>query len=359
MATIFDLIEVTNISPDTTYSAAAGNYVGVVDGMVGTSLDDGEFDEGDLVTIGGVNYTISLIQEPLSSGRFTLTDGTNRSFDPQSESNLSATFLTLTNGTETRYFIVPNDSYGDMDIAEIRTGSLEDVAGNDSAIQSTADNNVSAVCFANSTLIGRPDGGATRIEDLQVGDLITTLDRGTQKIVWTGFRSVGSAQLMGQPHLRPVRIAKDALGDGTPENDLYVSQQHRVFVRSHIAERMFGTKEVLVPAKELVGLDGISVSTSFIPLTYHHLMLDKYDIIYANGALCESLYPGPEALKTLRQIAMSPEMPIADDPEQSSAFPKARSFAIGSKGQSLARRHKKNSRNLYTSKFRQQNLKRD
>ena len=157
---------------------------------------------------------------------------------------------------------------------------------------------------------------------------------------------------MGQPHLRPVRIAQDALGDGTPESDLYVSQQHRVFVRSRIAERMFGTKEVLVPAKELVGLDGISVSTSFIPLTYHHLMLDKHDIIYANGALCESLYPGPEALKTLRQIAMSPEVPIADDPEQSFAFPKVRPFATGSKGRSLARRHKKNNRDLNTSKTR-------
>ena len=345
MATIYDLIEVTGIFPDTTYSALQGNYLGVVDGMVGTSLDDGEFDQGDLVTIGGVDYTITLIQEPLSSGRFTLTDGTNLSFDPQSESNLSATFLTLSNGTETRYFIVPNDSYGDMEISEIRTGSLVNVAGNDSAIQSTTNNNVSVVCFANGTLIRRADGGESRVEDLHVGDLIQTLDRGAQPIVWTGFRSIGAAQLMGQPRLRPVRIAKGALGEGLPERDLFLSQQHRLLVRSRIADRMFGSREVLVAAKQLVGLEGITVSNTCAPVSYHHVLLDQHEIVFANGALCESLYPGPEALRSLRRIAMSPHLPREADPK----VPGARAFATGAKARNLARRHDKNNMNLLES----------
>lgn len=347
MATIYDLIEVTNISPDTTYSALQGNYLGVVDAMVGTSLDDGEFDQGDVVTIGGVDYTIDLIQKPSSSGRFTLTDGTNLSFNPQSETNLDAVFLTLSDGVNTRYFIVPNDRYGDMAISEIRKGSLIDVAGNDAAIISTTDNSVSVICFVNGTQIECTDGSRVPVEKLRIGDVVTTLDRGPQPITWIGSRSIGSAQLLGQPHLRPVKIAKDALGESTPQKDLYLSQQHRVLVRSRIAERMFGTNEVLVAAKKLVGLEGITVSAAFTPLSYHHIMFEHHEVIVANGALCESLYPGPEALKTLRSIARSPELPIAHDTETTSRFPVARPLATGPKARQLTWRHRKNRRYLY------------
>lgn len=82
MATIFDLIEVTDISANTTYSQANGNLLGVVDGAVSSEFDDGEFDEGDVFTLGGQTYQIDLIQEPASSGRFTTGDGTDISFDP-------------------------------------------------------------------------------------------------------------------------------------------------------------------------------------------------------------------------------------------------------------------------------------
>ncbi|WP_439122968.1 Hint domain-containing protein [Marivita sp.] len=195
MATIYDLIEVTNISANTTYSAVQGNYIGVVDGMVSTALDDGEFDQGDVVTIGGTDYTIDLIQEPSNSGRFTLTDGTNLSFNPQSETNLDAVFLTVSDGVNTRYFIIANDSYGDMSIDEIRTGSLTDVGGSDAAIISTTNNSVSVVCFANGTLIECADGRIAPVETLKVGDAVKTLDHDPQKISSTGFRSVGSAQM--------------------------------------------------------------------------------------------------------------------------------------------------------------------
>ncbi len=346
MATIYDLIEVTDISPDTTYSALQGNYLGVVDGMVSTDLDDGEFDQGDVVTIDGVDYTINLIQEPLSSGRFTLTDGTNLSFDPQSESNLSATFLTLTNGVDTRYFIVPNDSYGDMTISEIRTGSLEDVAGNDSAIQSTTNNNVSVVCFVQGTLILRADGRSVPVEALRIGDLVETLDHGAQPIVWTGVRSVSASQIMTRPELRPVEIAQGALGNDTPDRPLLVSQQHRIFVRSIIAERMFGTPEVLVPAKQLLGLDGVSISERMTSIDYHHFMCQRHEVVFSNNALCESLYPGEQALKTLTSLAAT----SANHPELKAAsalsYAPCRTFAKGAKARRLTMRHRKNAREL-------------
>lgn len=349
MATIFDLIEVTNISSDTTYSAAQGNYLGVVDGMVSSALDDGEFDLRDRVAIDGVDYAITRIQEPFSSGRLTLTDGTNLSFDPQSESNLAVVFLTVSDGVDNRYFIVPNDSYGDMKIREIRTGTLNDVAGSDSAIVSTTDNAVSVVCFANGTLIECGDGSLKAVEDLQVGDVVNTLDHGRQTLTWTGYRALSSAQIIGQPELRPIRICKDALGPGMPDRDLYLSQNHRVFVRSRIAKRMFDVDEILVPAKKLVGIDGIAVSRSVSPISYHHLMFDRHEVIFANSAPCESLYPGRQAMKILRSIAKLEDTPVEATADVSPWFPPARLIADGQKARTLAKRHIRNNQNLIRS----------
>ena len=49
-----------------------------------------------------------------------------------------------------------------------------------------------------------------------------------------------------------------ALGNGLPRRDLLVSRQHRMLVRSSIAGRMFGDKEVLVAAHHLTALPGVT-----------------------------------------------------------------------------------------------------
>lgn len=103
MATIHDLFEVTDISQHTTYSHENGKLLGVVDNVSSRDLNDGEFDEGDRILIGGVSYRIDRIQEPESSGRFTQGDGTDRSFDHASEHNLDVAFLTVSNGGTTRH----------------------------------------------------------------------------------------------------------------------------------------------------------------------------------------------------------------------------------------------------------------
>ena len=291
MATIYDLFEVTDISPDTTYSVAAGNLLGVVDGASSTALDDGEFDEGDSLTIGGVTYTIDRIQEPTSSGRFTLGDGTNLSFDPGSEDNLSAVFLTVSNGTDVRHFIIPNDSYGDMNVQEIRTGSLGDVAGSDAAIISTTDNNVVVVCFVAGTLIDTPRGPVA-IETLRRGDRVHTRDNGPQPIRLIVERTLDFATAPGR--LKPVRLAAHALGPGRPDRPLMVSPQHRIMVTDRQG------RQVLVPAKALTGRKGVRVAQGVRRITYFHLVFSRHEIIRANGILTESLFPGPMALRALQ-----------------------------------------------------------
>ena len=343
MATIFDLIEVTYISQHTTYSQANGNLLGVADGAVSSEFDDGEFDERDVFVLDGVAYRIDLIQEPSSSGRFTAADGTNLSFDPQSESNLDVIFLTVSNASETRHFILPSDRYGDLKIAEIRTGELTDVGGSDAALVSTRNDDVSVVCFCAGTKIRLGNGSDIAVEALKIGDDVETLDRGAQTVRWVGGRSVPVTTMLRYPKLRPVFIPSGALGPNVPEHDLYVSPQHRVLVRSRIAGRMFETDEVLMAAKHLVGVNGIRTDQSAWNVTYLHVLLDHHEILLANGAFCESLLLGPQGQRslgaqTMKEIAHLLSV-VRDHP---SCHASARPLIQGRRARRLAQRHLRN-----------------
>ncbi|MDR7123856.1 Hint domain-containing protein [Pseudotabrizicola sp. 4114] len=345
MALIYDLIEVTGISPDTTYSTAQGNLVGVVNSAQlldhGKDDTDGEFDTGDQLRIGGVSYRIDQIQKPSSSGRFTLGDGSERSFNPASESNLAVIFLTVSNGGTVRRFIIPNDSYGGISIREIRTGSLTNVGGSDAAVISTASSGIKIVCFAAGSLIEVAGHAQVAVESLSAGDWVQTADHGLMQIRWVGSMTLDRQALAAHPHLRPIRISKDALGPGSPAQDLYLSPQHRVLVKSRIALRMFGAAEVLVAVRHLVGSGGIDVVQDTCRVVYHHVLLDRHEILFANGAACESLYLGAQAIGAVgRDVLDHVDARQTRVGEACIYSPACRPLASGRKGHALGRRHR-------------------
>ena len=94
-------------------------------------------------------------------------------------------------------------------------------------------------CFLEGTLIETVNGPRA-IEDLQLGDLIPTMDSGDQPIRW-----VASSRIVGNPKAAPIRIEAGALGN---TRDLYVSPQHRILLTGWRAELYMGEDEVLVPA---------------------------------------------------------------------------------------------------------------
>ena len=170
------------------------------------------------------------------------------------------------------------------------SGSVYDLQADTSAIV--------APCFTSGTLI-MTTTGEHPIETLCVGDRVRTMDHGSQPIQWIGGRSLNAALLAANPKLIPIRISAGALGANLPEQDLLVSPQHRVLVRSHIAERMFGSREVLVPANKFLTLDGINIAWDITEVTYWHILFDDHQIIWSNGAATETLFTGPEAIKSL------------------------------------------------------------
>ncbi len=169
------------------------------------------------------------------------------------------------------------------------------------------------VCFTSGTMI-RQKAGEIAVEELEVGDPVMTLDHGEQPIRWIGSRSLSAVELALFPKLRPIRIAAGALGDGSPERDLIVSPQHRMLIRSAIAERMFGASEILVPALKLLDWAGVERVSGEDGVTYWHFLLDDHQLVTANGAVSESLFVRPQTMEAMPEdgraeiIALFPEL---------------------------------------------------
>ena len=147
-------------------------------------------------------------------------------------------------------------------------------------------------CFTKGARIRVP-GGEVRIEALEPGDRVETLDRGPQVLRWIGRRTVA-----GTGDFAPVRIERGILGN---DRDLLVSPEHRMLVTGWAAELFFGEAEVLVAAKHLLGKPGV-VRQPMDRVDYIHLLFDRHEIVFAEGAPSESFHPGSLLLERDRAL---------------------------------------------------------
>lgn len=146
-------------------------------------------------------------------------------------------------------------------------------------------------CFASGTMLETPTG-LRAVENICVGDLVVTADHGPQPVRWAGSARLDARGLNRRPELRPIRIQSGVLGLGVPGRALLVSPQHRLLLRGWQVELAFGEAEVLAPAKHLIGWPGIDVAHDLTSVTYHHLMFDRHEIVWANGLPAESFLLG-------------------------------------------------------------------
>ena len=162
-------------------------------------------------------------------------------------------------------------------------------------------------CFTAGTLITTPEGERA-VEDLRPGDLVLTRDHGPQMLRWAGSREV-----VGHGALAPVRFAPGALGN---TRALMVSPQHRMVISGWQAELYFGTDEVLAAALHLVNGDTIC-RVEMPQVRYIHLLFDRHEIVFAEGAATESFHPGARIMAgdaALRSevLALFPELAQPD-----------------------------------------------
>lgn len=176
-------------------------------------------------------------------------------------------------------------------------------------------------CFTAGTRIRTPRGEVP-VELLKTGDLLDTLDHGPQPLRWIGTTTFDAADLARHPHLRPVLIPPGALGN---DRALLVSPQHCMLLR----DTTQNGAEVFARAKHLAQCAGpIRVAKGKRQVTYYHLMLDRHQVLCANGAFSESFYPGPQAMAMLpwvqRLMVMGVARRILQDPVETAYGPRAR-----------------------------------
>ena len=86
-------------------------------------------------------------------------------------------------------------------------------------------------------------------------------------------------------------------------------------------------------------------------VTYYHFLCDQHEVVIANGAETESLYPGPEALKSVGREAMEEIFGIFPElAEINYKALSARKLTNGRKGKTLAARHMRNEMPLVTDR---------
>ncbi|MEL6583431.1 MAG: Hint domain-containing protein [Pseudomonadota bacterium] len=147
-------------------------------------------------------------------------------------------------------------------------------------------------CFASGTIISTPYGQRP-IESLQVGDIVLTQDRGPQAIRWRA-----SCSVPGFGPAAPICFHPGVLGADQP---LFVSPQHRMVLKGWEAQLKFGEHEVFAPASALLGLPGVE-RVRRLWITYHHLLLDNHEVIFANGVEAETFLPGPVSLEAVAEL---------------------------------------------------------
>jgi len=152
-------------------------------------------------------------------------------------------------------------------------------------------------CFTAGTMI-RTARGEKPVETLRAGDLVQTRDNGLQEVIWAGRRHLGPPALAALPSLRPIHIAPGALGNVRP---LRLSPQHA------LAVDLPGMGASLLRAGRAARIEGggIRVAQGVREVTYVHIMLERHEIVFANGTPAESFYPGPWGLRMMGMRALS------------------------------------------------------
>lgn len=151
--------------------------------------------------------------------------------------------------------------------------------------------------FASGTRITTPRG-MVPVEALRVGDTVLTRDNGARPLRWIGARRVPLCGVEVAASAIPVRLRAGALGAGAPVSDLTISGQHRLLVRTPAARPLCGEDEALVAAVDLTGRPGISLLAE-TDLVFVQLLLDRHEIILANGLWVETIEPQAALLEVL------------------------------------------------------------
>lgn len=249
-----------------------------------------------IVTVYKTRVVNGVVQADSELVTLTIPDSDNDGLiDPKEWSAVTGGTLGHDAGNGTIGLLWSGDKTGSLAAGYLYSADPYTAGQNVSSTLSLLTNNFSAVdpdiiaaCFTPGTRIDTPNGPRL-VETIAVGDLVRTRDHGAQPVVWVGRWRHDAESLDLRPELRPIRIKRGALGDDLPRRGLWVSAQHRMVVGNHFA-----------PARRLLsaGWPGVKCPRRRdLGVTYIHLAFAAHEIVFAEGAPCESFHVCPGALR--------------------------------------------------------------
>ncbi|MGB3278051.1 MAG: Hint domain-containing protein [Pseudorhodobacter sp.] len=159
-----------------------------------------------------------------------------------------------------------------------------------------ASQTVQVLCYAAGTRIAARQGEVL-VEDLRLGDRVATADNGFQPIRFLQ-RKIQHLQ-GGDGTTKPIMIGAGALGDGYPRQNLVVSQNHRIVLGGQKKLAGMVMNEAFAPAKSLISMPKIRPVFGWKQVIWVHFAFEKHQVVFANGTLSESFYPGPVGVQAL------------------------------------------------------------
>jgi hypothetical protein len=130
-------------------------------------------------------------------------------------------------------------------------------------------------CYLPGTMIRTPSGDV-RIETLEPGDMVVTVDGRALPVLHLGRRRADCLHHPTPSYVLPVCVQAGAFGPRLPARDLFLSPDHAIFA-----------EDVLIPIKHLI--NGTSIrQTDMAEATYLHVALSEHAVILADNLPAES-----------------------------------------------------------------------
>lgn len=147
--------------------------------------------------------------------------------------------------------------------------------------------------------------GERFIEELKSGDRVLTKDYGMQTIKCIAFRD---ADLTRSPEKSPIYIPANTFGCDRPGTDLYLAPTQRIALKHQMFDMLFAAREVLVSAKDLIGIGDVRRVEGLRAVTYVSLGFVQHHLLYC-GNLAVDL--GPNNKSTSRPSLSTEEARLA------------------------------------------------
>jgi Hint domain len=255
-----------------TLELATGSGAGTISGLDGTEF--GSFTDVQIDA-----HASWQVQGGIPGGETVAFAGTGATLQLANPTNVVSSVTNFVSGdTIDLVGISPSSVNFSSGVLSFTGGSFPLSLSGISGVQAvaSADGAAVVVCFRAGTRIAT-ERGEVAVEALAIDDSVQLASgRGYAPARWIGRRRVDCSRHPEPRKVWPVRVSKDAFGEGRPQRDLWLSPDHAVFVDG-----------VLIPVRYLINGRSI-VQVPVDDVTYYHVELPCHDVLLAEGLPVES-----------------------------------------------------------------------